>query len=492
MSQRADRAIEGSDQTDFRYGGARSSRWFLAAAVALAGLAGAPAGFAAEREVDATARVALSVTVYNRDLGLVGETRRIALEAGENVLALTDVSPRLQPETLLLEGAGIRLLEQSLQFDLLTPRRILEKSVGGPVWVVRSHPQTGEDSYLEAELLSVAEGTVVRIGERIETAPPGRLAFPGLPEGLRERPTLVARVDSAAAGERDLHMRYLTGGLTWQADYLAEIAADGSSLALTGLVTLTNTSGLDYPDARLRLVAGEVSQAGRPVAMRAGDAMMMEAQGATAPGLASRPMGDRHLYEVDRPVTLADRETKQVILLSAAAVPVVKEYRFEDLVAPQGGAEEIGPLQARIVLSFENGEDGPGRPLPGGVIRVYQASGGGEVPVFIGEDRIGHTPEGEEVRLEIGRAFDVTGRARRTRFERLSNKVYETGQAIEIANAKAEAVTVKLVGHLPVGWRMMEESAAHESETANRIVWPLQVPAGGKARLTYRLRVTRP
>ncbi len=458
-----------------------------------------------EREVGAESRTGLTVTIYNSDLGLVRDIRRVDFAAGENVLALGDVSPALRPETLALEGEGLSLLDQSFAFDLLSPQRILEKSVGDTVWVVRSHPQTGEETEVEAELLSVAGGVVLRIGERIESGPAaggGRLAFRGLPEGLRRAPALVARLESDRAGVRDLGVEYLTGGLTWQADYRAEVNAAEDRLDLTGLVTLTNASGAAYPDARVRLVAGEVNQDGPSPVQRAAVAMMAEAA-APAPGLAAQAAGDQHLYEVPRPVSLADRETKQVLLLESRGVPVEKEYRFEELVHAQGGPEEVGPVSAAVVFRFDNDAEagGPGQPLPGGIVRVYQPGGpeaeggggdGGGAPVFTGEDRIGHTPEGEEVRLAIARAFDVTGRSRITAYERLSNKSYRTAQEITLANAKDEAVRVKVVGHLPPGWRMLEESRPHEAETANRIAWTLSVPAGGEATLTYRVQVTRP
>ena len=242
-----------------------------------------------------------------------------------------------------------------------------------------------------------------------------------------------------------------------------------------------------------------MNQDGPSPVQRAAVAMMAEAA-APAPGLAAQAAGDQHLYEVPRPVSLADRETKQVLLLESRGVPVEKEYRFEELVHAQGGPEEVGPVSAAVVFRFDNDAEagGPGQPLPGGIVRVYQPSGvaraGGEdgAPVFTGEARIGHTPEGEEVRLAIARAFDVTGRSRITAYERLSNKSYRTAQVITLANAKDEAVQVKVVGHLPPGWRMLEESQPHEAETANRIAWTLKVPAGGEAELTYRVQVTRP
>jgi len=462
------------------------------AAVAAAG--------AAEREVGADSRSALTVTVYNSDLGLVREVRRVDFAAGENVLVLGDVSPALWPETLALEGAGLSLLEQTFAFDLLSPQRILEKSVGETVWVIRENPETGEETAAAAELLSVAGGVVLKIGDRIETGSPdgsmaagGRLAFGDVPAGLRRDPAVLARLVSDEAGARDLDIQYQTGGLTWQADYRAEVNAAEDRLDLTGLVNLTNTSGLAYPDARVRLVAGEVNQAGPMPLQRANVAMMAEAM-APAPGMAAQAAGDQHLYEVPRPVSLADRETKQVLLLARRDVPVVKEYRFEELVAAQGGAEEIGPVSAAVAFRFDNAAaaGGPGEPLPGGIVRVYQPGGSDGEPVFLGEDTIGHTPEGEEVRLSIARAFDVTGRARTTAYERLSNTSYRIAQEITVSNAKEEAVQVKVVGYLPPGWRMLEESRPHEAETANRIAWILDVPAGGAADVSYRMQVTRP
>ena len=462
---------------------------------------------AQEIEVGAENRSALTVTVYNRDLGLVREVRRVELPAGDSLLALGDVSPSVMPETLALDGEGLSLIDQSFAFDRLSPQRLLEKALGETVLVVRRHPETGEESEVEAELLSLAGGVVLRIGDRIEAGSAsgsvagGRLAFRGLPggllEGLRAEPALLARLASQEAGPRDLEIHYLTVGLTWQADYRAEINGAEDRLDLTGLVTLINTSGLAYPEAELRLVAGEVNQAGPSPLQRGAMAMMAEAAMAPAPDMAARAAGDQHLYQVPRPVSLAERETKQVLLLESLGVPVEKVYRFEELVFAQGGPEETGPVSAAVVFRFENDAEagGPGKPLPGGIVRVYQPAGDGEgdsAPVFTGEARIGHTPEGEEVRLAIARAFDVTGRSRITAYERLSSKSYRTAQEIVVANAKNEAVQVKVVGHMPQGWRMLEESAAHEAETANRIAWTLAVPAGGEATLTYRVQVSRP
>src|SRR3546814_747088 len=118
---------------------------------------------------DVALPICLILTVYNQNLGLVSETRRVELPAGETVLALEDVSSQLQPETVLLAAPGLRVIEQSLAGDLLTPQRLLEASLGETVQIIRTHPETGEDVVEDARVLSLAGGLVVQIGNRVRS-----------------------------------------------------------------------------------------------------------------------------------------------------------------------------------------------------------------------------------------------------------------------------------------------------------------------------------
>ncbi len=464
-----------------------------------------PLAAAQEVPVTAESRRALTLTVYNQNLGLVSESRRVDLPAGESLLAIEDVPRQLQPETVLLSAPGLRVIEQSLVADLLTPQRLLEASLGQTVQLIRVHPETGEDIVEEARVLSLAGGMVLQFGDRIEISPPGRIAFTGLPAGLRSEPALLARVFPGQAGPNDLQIDYLTGGLSWRADYVARLNAGSDRLDLQALVTLTNATDSNFEGATLRLVAGEVNQgvpAPRPVlgamAMQEADVARM----APAPEMSKAvAAADRYVYALQRPVTLRRGETKQIPLMSAQNVKVVREYRFEGLVNGHPGLEEIGPVNAALILELENDPDlGLGAPLPAGIVRVYgpaqgapqgASGGGGEgATLFLGADGIDHTPEGEEARLSLGEAFDVTARAKRTVFERLSQRSYESGQRVTVKNGKDEPVEVVLAGQMPQGWRMLEESAEHEQDSANRLLWRLTVPAGGEAELTYRIRVS--
>ncbi|TQV83262.1 DUF4139 domain-containing protein [Denitrobaculum tricleocarpae] len=454
----------------------------------------AAASLAAEVRVGEDARSTVSLTVYNQDLALISETRRIDLPSGQSKLAVVGLPASLLPQTARIGGEGFRVLEQSFDANLVSQQRLLEASVGQDVRVIRTHPTTGEETLVTARLISVSQGIVLQIGDRIETSVPGRIVFDRIPEGLREKPTLVTSIESQAGGESELALRYLTGGLSWSADYVAELNEAEDRLDLSAMVTLRNNTTSRFEDAALRLVAGQVNLRTHAPA-DSSPAMMMRSEAkfagaAEADMSAPQSVSDRYVYDLARPVAIGARETKQISLLSADGVAVAKSYRFDGLASAHGGANEIGPVNASITLEIENGEEtGLGLPLPAGVVRVYQADRAGSL--FLGEDSLSHTPKGEKAELRLGDAFDITARAKHTAVDRISRDTYESEQEIVVENAKGEAVSVEVAGFFPQGWKMLTETSPHEKETANQVVWKLEVPAGGSTALTYRVRVSR-
>ncbi len=130
----------------------------------------------------------VAVTIYNEQLALVKDLRQVNLSNGFNRLAFREVSAQMRPETALLRSIdhpqGFHLIEQNFDFDLLTPQKLLEKYVVKKVRVVKVHPTTGEEKTEEAEVLSVNNGVVLRVGNRIETGYPGRIIYDEVPVGL--------------------------------------------------------------------------------------------------------------------------------------------------------------------------------------------------------------------------------------------------------------------------------------------------------------------
>lgn len=454
---------------------------------------------AAEAELTSTQadQRELAVTIYNENLALVKDTRRIKLERGENRLAWREVSARIRPETATLKNAdhaeGIRLIEQNFDFDLLTPQKLLEKSVGQEIRVIRTHPTSGAETAETAKVLAANDGVVLQFADRVETGLPGRLAFKSVPAALLDRPTLAMLFHNPAAGPRNLELSYLSGGLAWKADYIAELSVRDDRLDLNGWVTLTNTSGIAYPNARLQLVAGDINRVREEFAAPA--RTMAMAAPAPAPRMAEESLFEYHLYTLDRPTTIADRQTKQVALLSAAAVPVKKEFvlRGADYYYRNSQGSLGQKLKVGVYVEFDNRGAGLGIPLPKGIVRFYKKDGSGNAQ-FVGEDRIAHTAKGETVRLKLGEAFDLSADKKQTDFQKLGgsgryNYVMESAYQIELKNAKDEDVAVKVQEPLPGDWEILAESHPHKKETANTASWRVNVPANGKAVLTYRAKV---
>jgi hypothetical protein len=451
---------------------------------------------------DADGREALRLVIYSAGLGQIDERRLVELPAGQHELVLSGVSPQLQPETVLLSGAGLSVSAQSFRYDPLSRRRLLEEALGQQVWVRRQGDDDDDDRLEEGRLLSVAEGPVVRIDERIETVDPAAIVFAELPPGLTARPVLRADVLSEAGGRQELRLRYLATGLAWHADYIATWYPDRDRLDLISLVSLVNQAGMDIEQAEVRLLAGEVAQAqppGVPMA-RQQMAMAADAEMVGASGVQARSFSDRHLYGLPGRIDLARGETRQVRLFSATDVAVEKRFRLENLIQTGRAPDELGPLHPQILLRLRNeAKAGLGRPLPAGTVRIYQPLGqngdgeqDGEGAIFVGAAGLAHLAEGESAELSLGEAFDVSARAWLTEFRRISTTsgAYETGQRAELVNGGKQAVSVELVGHMPAGWRLLKETTSHTRESGNRIRWDIQIPAGGKATFEYRIRVT--
>jgi len=472
-----------------------TSKATIARAALLAAAFTATPAIADEISVGTDQQTGIAVTIYNSDLALIRDQRKVDLKAGENEIAFVDVSAGIRPETALLTaaGGGLTVTEQNFDFDLLTPQKLLEKSVGSTIRVIRTNPTTGADTSEDAKVLSVVNDmAVLQIGDRIETAIPGRLVYSTVPANLRARPTLVTKAIADKAGPTDLALAYLSKGLSWQADYVASLSVDEKTIDLNGWVTLTNQSGVTYKDAKLQLVAGQVNQV-QPMMQREALADQTAPMAAAAPKMVEEQAFEYHLYRLDQPTTIKENQTKQVALMAASGVPVVKQYLITNAANVWGRYSssfgEADRINATVKLKFVNDEKSKlGMPLPKGVVRVYKADSQGEA-VFVGEDSIDHTPKNEDISLTMGQAFDITARAKQTDFEQISDRIFENEYEIELKNAKADKVTVDVREAIPGDWKMIKESQPHQKLDSQTAGWLVDVPANGSAKLTYRVRM---
>ncbi len=438
----------------------------------------------------------IAVTIYNDNLALIKDTRNIRLDSNLNKLAWREVSAKIRSETALLRNltspTGFHIQEQNFDFDLLTPQKLLEKYTNRKISVIRTNPSTGQETEEKATVLATNGGVVLKFNNRIETGIPGRLAFPDVPKNLRDKPTLVATFQNAMTGNQELELSYLTSGLSWQADYVAELNEGESLLDLNGLVTLTNQSGTTFPKAKLQLVAGDVNQIHQPKKVQRSLAMSAEMAG--TPAMTNEALFEYHLYTLQHPTTLAENQTKQVALMSATQIPIEKEFLLQGtshhFTAPYSDINKASKVG--VFIEFQNKGEGLGTPLPKGIIRVYKKDKQGNAQ-FIGENQIDHTPNKKPVRLKLGNAFDITASKKQIDFKKLygktkNTKIFETAHKITLRNAKDNAVTITVVEPIPGDWIMLAQSHPHQKTTAGTAEWSISIPGKHKMSLTYRVR----
>ncbi|MBM4129590.1 DUF4139 domain-containing protein [bacterium] len=435
---------------------------------------------------ESAARRGIDVTVYNRDLALVRETRSVDLPSGEVRLEFRDVPARIDPVTLLVtvaERDRFELLEQNYEFDLLSRERILEKYVGREVaWIQE------DGSRLTGTLLGMSGGPTFRVGGEVRFEVPGQLALPDLPANLRDRPTLVWLADSSKRGLLDVEASYVTRGMSWQADYVLQLDEAGRRADLQAWVSVDNRSGGSFEGAKLLLVAGDINQATPAPEMMY--AMDLAVKAAPASGFVQEELYDYHLYALQRPTTLLDNQIKQIALFEASGLAVKKHYRLQGYTHFYRGAGRIDDKPpVSVFYSWENSaRNQVGKPLPAGVVRVYgRSSGGGRQ--LLGEDRIKHTPADETVELRVGSAFDLVAERVRTDSRRLAEDLYRHDFAITLRNHRSEAVVVEVIE--PVGgfWEVHRSSLPARKVDASTLAFDVTVPAHGQAVLTYSVDV---
>ncbi len=446
----------------------------------------------------------LALTVYNQNVALVRDQRTIRVRAGVERVRFSDVASQIEPTSVLFRSLtdpeGTIVLEQNFEYDLVGSEKLLEKYVDQEVRVV-----TEDGTEYRGTLLSGRGDVIIRDRTgRVIVVQRGQIrefTFPRLPEGLITRPTLVWTLQSRRAGAQQVEVTYLTRGLTWRADYVVQINEEDTAADVRGWITLDNQSGTAYKEAKLKLVAGDVNVIARQPMMDVRQGVP-ELAATPTPGVTERPLFEYRLYDVQRPVTVQDRQTKQIEFISASGVSVEKFFvydgarglRFYGVPVVESRYGVGSSPDVAIYLQLENdSRAGLGIPLPAGRVRVYKADADGSLQ-FIGEDRVDHTPKGEVVRLRLGNAFDIVGERKQTDFRRLDSTTIEESYEIRIRNHKAEEVEVRVVEHLFRWneWEIVQESARHTKLDANTVEWRLTVPADEEAVLTYTVRYTLP
>jgi hypothetical protein len=457
----------------------------------------APKSTVADQSTSLNDQTDLNVTVYNSNVALVRDVRNLNLPSGVFRLKFMDIAATVNPATVhfrsLTDADKLGVIEQNYEYDLLEPAKLLHKYVGKEVTLVRSYMDnnTTKHEEIKATLLSDNNGTVWKIGNDIVTGTYAEsYRFPEVPANLYDRPTLLMSLENSGARKQQIEASYLASNLSWNSDYVLTVARDDKNADLDGWVTLVNNSGTAFHNARLQLVAGDLNRLPANVRSDVSE-LAMKARAAAAPQFQQENFSEYHLYTLGRRTSVEDKETKQISLLEGTGVPVEKIFVVNGQSFYYHNPQTPGaPLKDPVMVyyKFKNEEkNGLGIPLPAGNVRVYQKDSRGGV-LFVGEDRIDHTPKDETITVHIGNAFDVIAEHKQTDYKRIDNHTYEMEFEVTLRNHKDIPITVEVNEPIGGSWEMLNSTYKFTKTAAWAAQFHIPVDKNGTSVLKYRIR----
>ncbi|HTQ87038.1 MAG TPA: hypothetical protein VMI93_12555 [Candidatus Solibacter sp.] len=477
-----------------------------------------------------------SLTVYNQMFAVVRQVFPLELKAGPNHVTFTDITAHMEPDSMILRDPNgsrrLQVLEQNYRNDPVSQEMLLGLNEGKTIEFL-TRDKDGKDVSVMGKIVrsgyvphyaamsqygqqyamqqyGYAQGgngqPIIEVNGRLQFVLPGMPVFPALADDTVLKPTLDWQIETDKSGSAPVELSYVTGGMRWQADYNIVAPETGDVLDVVGWVTLDNQSGKTFPNARIKLMAGDVNKlqpgaAGMAYMAKSADMAMRE-----APAVTERKFDEYHLYTLERPTTLLDRETKQVEFIRATGVeahrlyvydgvkvdPNMYGWNMENIRNNQSYGTQSNP-KVWVMQEFKNSKDNHlGIPLPKGRVRFYRRDKDGQVE-FTGENVIDHTPKDELLRFYTGNAFDLVGERRRTYFK-VDNADSWLDEAFEIKlrNHTSSATEIRVVEHLYrwTNWEISQKSAPFNKLDSQTIEFRVSVPANGETKVTYMVHYT--
>jgi hypothetical protein len=460
-----------------------------------------------------------ALTIYNQNFFVARERLPLDLKVGVNRVEFAGIAAHLEPDSVILRdpaGRSLQVLEQNYRNDPVSQELLLSFFEGKTIDFLVQYGEKQQvvkgrivrSGYVPASGYGQGAGfgqPIIEVDSVLRFGLPGLPLFPSLTGDSILKPTLTWLLQTNNPGKFDAEISYVGGGMSWQSDYNL-VVADGPGgktdlLDMVGWVTMRNQSGKTFENARIKLLAGDVSKiVAGPVASKVYAAARMAADEAAAPVVREKSFDEFHLYTLERSTTLHDNETKQVEFVRSTGIHAQRIYVYDGAKTDMYGY--YNPEQIRqdasygtqsnpkiwVMEEFKNADTNHlGIALPKGKLRFYRRDSDGSLQ-FVGENVIDHTPKDEMIRVYTGNAFDVVGDRRRTNYHVESNQHWmDESFEIRIRNHKKEPVNVRVVEHMYrwTNWKLTEQSQLSRKTDAQTTEFPVTVAANGEQVVTY-------
>ncbi len=464
-----------------------------------------------------------ALTIYNQNFFVAREYVPLDLKAGVNQAEYAGIAAHLEPDSVILRdpnGRALQILEQNYRNDPVSPEMLLSFYEGKTIDFAVGRNADGSDvkikgkvirsgyvspNYIQGFPQPASSQPIVEVDGVLRFGLPGQPIFPALSADSILKPTLSWLLQTDTPGKFNAEISYVSGGMNWQSDYNVVVqdqpAGKTDLLDMIGWITMRNYSGKTFEDARIKLMAGDVSKIqGENLTQRAYGAAMKVADEAMAPVVREKAFDEFHLYTLQRPTTLRDEETKQVEFVRATGIHAQRLFIYDGAQTVQYGYYNMEQIRQDpnygtasnpkvwVMEEFKNAETNHlGIPLPKGKLRFYRRDTDGHLE-FVGENVIDHTPKDETIRVYTGNAFDVIGERKRTSYHVDANQHWmDESFEIRLRNHKKEAVEVRAVEHLYrwTNWKLSEQSAPSRKTDAQTMEFPVTIAPNGEQVVTY-------
>jgi hypothetical protein len=455
-------------------------------------------------------RAESALTIYNQDFAVVRETLPLALKAGLNEARYADMVSQLEPDSVILRDpsgkAKFRIIEQSYRNDPVSQELLLSLFEGKTIEFFVKEPNK-PDRTVQGRIIrsgyKANNQPVIEVDGKLQFSLPGQPTFPSLGDDTVLNPQLAWKIESAKDSQFDAELAYVTNGFSWEADYNVIAPEDGKAVDLVGWVTIRNSSGKTFKDARIKLMAGDVKKIQHPAPRPAAYAMRAQVAEMAAP-VTEKAFDEFHLYSLGNLTTLRDQESKQVEFVRAVGVAMDRIYVYDGarlgnwrVGMALGDDPDYGTESGKKVAvyrEFRNSrENNLGLALPKGRVRFYAQDRTDQSLQFVGENNLDHTPKDETVRLYTGDSFDLVGERRRTDYKVDSaNQRAQESFEIKLRNHKREAVEIRVVEHLFrwANWEIKQSSQTHERKDAQTIEFRVSLKPDEERVITYTAHYT--